>query len=91
MSELRSVVPTPWYRRSAFRVLVKNSLATAGGSIFSVMTGLLPWRPTLLGAAGLIIKDFCFSLYEVIYGPNESFEEPKVPDAPPAPPSPPTL
>lgn len=88
MPETRLVVDTPIYKRSAFKTWVKNSLTTLAGIPIVGGAGFVSWKTSFILAGVLIGKDLVMSMYEIIYGEEESLR-PAPP--PPAEPTAPTL
>lgn len=71
-----NVIRLPWYRESAFKAWVKNSLSTLVIAIGAIQTNVATWQATLTIAALSIVKDFVGSAYDIFVGGPDVYQEP---------------
>lgn len=71
-----SVVPLPWYRESAFRAWIKNSLSTIGLAFAVVAADWTAWKTALISAGVLIAKDLIGSAWDIWFASPDTFQKP---------------
>lgn len=73
-------VQLPWYRESAFRAWVRNSLSTLALAVGTAQSGAVTWGGAFAGAGVLILKDLLASAYDIWWaGPDVFQVEPPPP------------
>jgi hypothetical protein len=72
------VVRLPWYRESAFRAWIKNSLSTIGVAFGVVAADWASWKTALISAGVLIAKDLIGSAWDIWFASPDVFQKPPV-------------
>lgn len=70
------VIRLPWYRESAFRAWIKNSLSTIGVAFGVVAADWTTWKTAMISAGVLIMKDLIGSAWDIWFATPEVFQRP---------------